>query len=428
MDERFLTIRSAREASRRRVIDAPASAAWDLPDLAEPKIHRIHGYPAKFPAFLTTRALEYARRQGLRPQRVADVFCGCGTVAFEARRAGLDFWGCDVNPVATLIARTKSGRFSSSRIRQYCEDILAAMPQSDGDPGLSDTAVARLNAWFAPQQFANLARLRNAIQTAVPAKSAYRSVLLCAFSAILKGCSQWRQRAIKPAFDRFKLPDNVAEAFRTRCATIADAFNEPHAGKATQVEIHLADILTVKPPCDLIDLIVTSPPYVTSYEYADLHQLSSLWLGYADDYRDLRKGSIGSSKHDLNFNRSFNQLNRVANQVVFSLFNEDRQAARAVANYYLDMQAVARRCYEFLSPQGAAVFVIGNTKYCGVEIDNASHLAESLFDAGFQRVRVTRRQISNKAATPFRTESGRFSRDATSNQIYSHEFILIAHP
>ena len=27
-----------------------------------------------------------------------------------------------------------------------------------------------------------------------------------------------------------------------------------------------------------VDLIVTSPPYVTSYEYADLHQLSSLWL------------------------------------------------------------------------------------------------------------------------------------------------------
>lgn len=42
------------------------------------------------------------------------------------------------------------------------------------------------------------------------------------------------------------------------------------------------------------DLIITSPPYVTSYEYADLHQLSSLWLGYTEDYRDLRKGSIGS--------------------------------------------------------------------------------------------------------------------------------------
>ena len=32
----------------------------------------------------------------------------------------------------------------------------------------------------------------------------------------------------------------------------------------------------VEPP--IVDMIITSPPYVTSYEYADLHQLSSLWL------------------------------------------------------------------------------------------------------------------------------------------------------
>ena len=53
-----------------------------------------------------------------------------------------------------------------------------------------------------------------------------------------------------------------------------------------------------------VDVIVTSPPYVTSYEYADLHQLSSLWLGFSDDYRDLREGSIGSKQHNYNFNKS----------------------------------------------------------------------------------------------------------------------------
>lgn len=28
----------------------------------EYKIHRIHAYPAKFPAFITTKALEYANQ------------------------------------------------------------------------------------------------------------------------------------------------------------------------------------------------------------------------------------------------------------------------------------------------------------------------------------------------------------------------------
>ncbi|MDR0932038.1 MAG: hypothetical protein LBM70_03350 [Victivallales bacterium] len=46
-------------------------------------MHRIHAYPAKFPAFITTKAISYALENGLAPKRIADIFCGCGTVAFE---------------------------------------------------------------------------------------------------------------------------------------------------------------------------------------------------------------------------------------------------------------------------------------------------------------------------------------------------------
>ncbi len=81
---------------------------WDFGESPELKIHRIHAYPAKFPAFITTKAIAYAKKLGVNVQTVADVFCGCGTTAFESRKAGLNFWGCDINPVATLIARVKS--------------------------------------------------------------------------------------------------------------------------------------------------------------------------------------------------------------------------------------------------------------------------------------------------------------------------------
>ena len=42
------------------------------------------------------------------------------------------------------------------------------------------------------------------------------------------------------------------------------------------------------------DFIVTSPPYVTSYEYADLHQLPSLWFGYLNTLPEFREKFIGS--------------------------------------------------------------------------------------------------------------------------------------
>lgn len=428
MEKGFLDVRAVGQLFQHRLERAPADPRWDLPEAPEPKIHRIHGYPAKFPAFLTTKALEYARRQGKGPRRVADVFCGCGTVAQEARREGLDFWGCDLNPVATLIARTKSASLRPSRLRAYSHRVMAAMPTQRPHVDLAPEAARRLAEWFVPEQLGQLARLLNAIRQEVPERSQYRDALHCAFSAILKSCSQWRRRSIKPAFDRAKRPADVLTAFANQCDLLYEAFADQPPAIAGRPQIHLANVLSVEPPSEPVDLIITSPPYVTSYEYADLHQLSSLWLGFADDYRDLRQGSIGSNQHQLNLKRTMGLLNRTGSQIVFSLYNEDRRAARSVANYYLDMQKVAQRCRQFLASDGMAVFVIGNTRYCGVEIDNAAHLTESLLDAGFTRVRAAKRVISNKAATPYRNAEGRFSRDKTGNHIYAHEFVLIAHP
>jgi len=76
------------------------------------------------------------------------------------------------------------------------------------------------------------------------------------------------------------------------------------------------------------------PPYVTSYEYADLHQLSTLWLGYTDDYRKLRSGSIGSLYHDCDFTRDTNQLNTTGHGIVFRLFDVEHRKARATARLF----------------------------------------------------------------------------------------------
>jgi len=174
-----------------------------------------------------------------------------------------------------------------------------------------------------------------------------------------------------------------------------------------------------------VDMIITSPPYVTSYEYADLHQLSSLWLGYTEDYRELRKGSIGSLYHVYNFDKELKRLNDTGTEIVFRLVSQHKAKARAVAKYFLDMQHAAKTCFSMLSDNGMALFVIGNTEYKGIKIDNALHLAESLLNSGFVNVLVTKRKISKKILTPYRDMRGRFTKDGTGRKVYAEEFILI---
>lgn len=174
-----------------------------------------------------------------------------------------------------------------------------------------------------------------------------------------------------------------------------------------------------------VNIIITSPPYVTSYEYADLHQLSSLWLGYANDYRELRDGSIGSLHHVYNFDRELKHLNNVGSNIVFRLFEKDRSKAKSVAKYFLDMQEAINICFNMLEKNGMALFVIGNTEYKGIRIENAQHLAESLLNSGFSKVYITKRKIKGKTLTPYRDIKGRFTTDNNSRKVYAEEFILI---
>ena len=58
---------------------------WNDSKTKEMSMHSIHAYPAKFPAFIAAKAFDFAKEEGVHLGRVADVFCGCGTVALEAR-------------------------------------------------------------------------------------------------------------------------------------------------------------------------------------------------------------------------------------------------------------------------------------------------------------------------------------------------------
>jgi len=74
---------------------------------------------------------------------------------------------------------------------------------------------------------------------------------------------------------------------------------------------------------------------------------------------------------------------------------------------------------------GLALFVIGNTRYSGVKIDNAHHLVESMLEAGFDDVRIGKRRIQTKILTPYRDKAGRFTSDGRGRKVYGEEFVVI---
>lgn len=409
-----------------RLDAAPISARWSDDDEPEAALHRIHAYPAKFPAFLARRALAYAAESGVRVSLLGDVFCGCGTVAHEARRAGLAFWGCDINPVAILIARAKTLPLKGDRLRALSEEAISGA-DSVASPTQTPELRRFLLRWHSAGQVEALGRLLAAIERTVSPRSPYRTALLCAFSSILRSCSYWKAWSTKPRIDLGKKELPVERMFRRACERMAVAYDKTNWSAGPAPMLRLADVRTVTPPNRRANLLVCSAPYATSVDYAELHQLSAAWLGYFTELDHLRRASIGTPRVAKKMRDCHAMLNRVGLQAVFALYEHDPAGAAAIANYFVDMQQVARRCLDFLAPHGIAVFVIGNARLRGMIIDNAAHFTEALLEAGFTRVRVVRRQVRNKAKSPFRDVLGRLQSEPTEHRQYEQEFVLIAH-
>ena len=408
-------------------IDEGSTPSWDFGDRKEDPIHRIHAYPAKFPAFITTKALQYAEQKGVNVNVVADVFCGCGTTAVEAKRNGKNFWGCDINPVATLIAQVKTRHYQDVTLERYftaiTDEFRTTKLVREDRARIGD----RIRYWFDERNVEDLLRLYRAIRRKTPTNSPYRKLLLCAFSNILKPTSRWLTKSIKAQLDPDKSPRRVMEAFEDQIALMRRANHENRFPTPDpRIRIRTRNFLAPDDPRSRADLIVTSPPYVTSYNYADIHQLSTLWLGYASDYRALRKNMVGNQVGvQAPVAAEIETFSAAGKASYRDLLQVEPHKARSVARYFLDLDKAVAKCRRMLNDGGMAVFVIGNTGYKGVQINNKEHLVHCMNRANFREVETVPRKVSLKIMTPYRDSRGRFTRDAKQRRVYGEEFVVI---
>ena len=416
-------VRSIEDALHYEISQVQVEEYWNLGDTPELKIHSIHAYPAKFPAFIASKAIQLAYKSGIEVNTVSDIFCGCGTVAIEAKLNGVNFWGCDINPVATLITKAKTGNYSISKLEELYNLIQDSYSNNRNVYNYEETN-ERIRYWFKQEQFYDLSKLKEAIMS-IP-KGKYRTCFECLFSSILKPTSKWLTKSIKPQIDPNKNIADVWKTFERQFRKFTKCVSDMPQTQSN-IEIVTCSILT-KRSLPKVDLIITSPPYVTSYEYADLHQLSSLWLDFTDDYTLLRKGTMGSAYNSETFNYDILELNETAREIILELKSNkkiSKAKIKSIARYYIDMQKATEQCYKMLNPHGMALFVIGDTEYKGTQIHNSRQLVESLIKSGFREVTVSKRKIRNKILTPYRDENGKFTSNKDDREIYHEEFVIV---
>jgi len=390
--------------------------------------HCYHRYPAKFIPQLVERLYdEYLPEEGAF---INDPFMGSGTAIVSALARGYRASGTDVNRLALLMTLVKSTPLEPRFLEERLQHFWQRLDSQALEPLIPQCHAARIEYWFRPPEKLKLGQLLRAIYTEEDER--VQRFLLLAFSNILKPCSIWSQESTKPTRDFRKTPLEPGYALRRQLARMEKGNREYWEVVPKEVKVNPSAFLCLQAgdarhqpvATESVDLVVTSSPYVTSYEYADLHQLSTIWLDLAEDLARYKRSFIGTAHKRY---QSPALTSPTARAIVAAMSEKSAAMAAEIEAFFADMQAVIRESHRILKPGGRACYVIGNTRLKGVDIRNAEVFAETMLSTGFALDRIIKRQIPSKILPQTRdARSGRFAATRQAdNHAYPCEYIVI---
>jgi SAM-dependent methyltransferase len=284
------------------VAPAAPDAATDADDPDRVHVHGFHTYPARMHPVTASRLIGALSGQGAT---VLDPFCGSGTVLVEAMIAGRRAVGTDLNPIAVRLATLKTTlRGGSTPDVASCQALIAAAHEVAAfaderrkrRAGATHRYPSEDVAAFDPHVLLELDSLRAAI--AARTDAGLRDALELVLSAILVKVSRRASDTSSSASPRRIAAGFPARLFARKTEELARRLSEFAALVAPETapaRVALDDATRLRTvAASTVDAVVTSPPYVATYDYLAHHALRMRWLGL--DARALAAGEMGARR------------------------------------------------------------------------------------------------------------------------------------
>jgi DNA modification methylase len=259
--------------------------------------HGFHSYPARFHPLLCRRILAEHAGPGAV---VLDPFVGSGTTLIEAALRGAAGRGVDANPLAVALTTLKATPWDAARRDQLAAraaDVTARSLDRVKRRARSRTHGGEYDdpSHYEGHVFRELVGLREELQNEV---EPIRGTLLLVLSSILVKVSRQRADTSAHTVERAVgkgLPTRLfarkAEELGRQLAAFAAAV--PPGTAAPDVRLgdarQLAHVAAAS-----VDVILTSPPYLGTYDYTEHHARRFGWLGL--DARSFAGTEIGARR------------------------------------------------------------------------------------------------------------------------------------
>lgn len=303
------------------------------------KIDRVHPYPAKFPIELALKYIEKYTKEG---DIVYDPFMGAGTTLLACSLLNRNGFGSDINHIGVLISKFKLLNLTSKEIKELEEfiDNIKNCP-IDAFRNCDKYYYDTINHWFCEDSICVLSYLKGKINKL----SNDNLILFCnlVLSSIINVVSNQESDTRYAAIEKKNLNiEYIINTFIKKFDTILKLYKEFNVISRINI-IKNAQLINSKNCSQLLkdnlaDLILTSPPYINTYDYYLYHKHRMNWLEFDVKY---------SMRNEIGSRREFSSLKH------------------NVTKFNNDLFEIFEQCNNCLKKDGYIVIVIGDGKVSG---------------------------------------------------------------
>lgn len=324
------------------------------------KIDKIHPYPAKYPIDL---AMEYISKYTTQGQTIYDPFLGSGTTLLASSVLGRKGYGSDINYIAILISQFKLLSLTKKEVQElskFIDDFEKTYKNKMENVELH--YYQSIEHWFCEDAIIVLSLIKNLIDNIHNEKEKIfcKLVMSTIINTVSNQDSDTRYAAVhKPNINKDYVADTFIKKFRSILSLFIEYNAIPRLCDENIAILHDSRRSTEFILNESVDMIMTSPPYINTYDYYLYHKHRMYWLDY--DVKYSMMSEIGSR-------REFSSLKKPE-----SKFNED-------------LLEIFRQCDMILKPGGKIVIVIGDGKVAGKMYDAKENMLQLIEKIGWELV------------------------------------------
>lgn len=361
--------------------------------------HCFHAYPARMVPQLARTLLQ---QYGVKDGWLLDPYCGSGTSLVEASLFGMNALGCDVNPLARLIATAKTSTLSLQSLNLSIKDFSDRLSEIEYSGLMPDAEPIRFpnqDYWFAPEVTHKLALLHKHIGEIED--EAIANFFRVAFAETVRECSYTRNSEFK----LFRMPmaqmgTFKPDVFKSFCAKLernrqglTNYLLERRPVRIILEEANLSEKQTpAQTPSQGFELVLTSPPYGdsgTTVAYGQFSRLAAEWLDMPGA-RTIDRRTMGGKT--TTGDRDLGSITEPLSDII----NSDSKRGQQVAAFYNDLANSIDTIVTLLARRATVCYIVGNRRVKGVTLPTDKFIVDEFTRHGLHHKKTLVRNIPNK--------------------------------